>query len=160
MANWVEILGALGDAVSSVDFWSVYQEEVQLDAAATDLALPDVVVAGLPAGAHIIRAMAFFKARMAENTNAAVNGLDGAQNIKVQKGGAGGYSTGIALTSAIVALAATTREPGDVFMGGVDISALVTGNDTYNFQWTQALALQADLLFNDVQTGLRLWYSV
>ena len=153
----------VGRSLFQMDFWSAYQALVSLtDTAApgTDVALPNVVVAGLPAGATIVRATAFFKSRMIENTNAAANKLQGGQNISVQKGGAGGYSTGIALVDDLFGIAASTREPGDVLMGNTDLAALVTGNDTYNFQWTASLVDQANLKFYDVQTGLRIVYSV
>jgi len=146
-----------------MDFWSATQALVSLtDAAApgTNVALPDVVVAGLPAGATVVRATAFFKFRIMENTNGAANKLQDAQNIQVQKGGAGGYSTGIALVDDLLGIEGSTRESGDVLMGNTDLAAKVTGNDTYNFQWTAALVDAANLNFNDVQTGLRVWYFV
>lgn len=168
------IAAKLGDAGSSIktrqdrqlfimEFWSATQALVSLtDAAApgTDVALPDVVVAGLPAGATIVRATAYLMFRAIENTNGAANKLQGAQNIQVQKGGAGGYSTGIALVDDLLGVAASTREGGTVLMGNTDLAAKVTGNDIYNFQWTASLVDQANLNFNDVQTGLRIWYSV
>jgi hypothetical protein len=153
-------LASLHTALYQQDFWSAYQATVTLTNGAGNKALPDVVVAGLPAGATIVRATAFFKARMIENTNAAANNIAGAQNIQVQKGGAGGYVTGIALVDLLFALAATTREPGDVFMGNTDLAAKVTANDTYNFQWTNGVAAQNNLVFDDVQVGLRIWYRL
>lgn len=169
------ITAKLGDTASSfntrfgrqlftMDFWSATQALVSLtDTAApgTDTALPDVVVAGLPAGATIVRATVFMKFRILENSNAAANKLQGAQNIQVQKGGAGGYSTGIALVDDLFGIAAgPLREAGDVLMGNTDLAAKITGNDTYNVQWTAALVDQANLNFYDVQTGIRIWYSV
>lgn len=148
----------------SMDFWSATQALVSLtDVAApgTDVALPNVVVAGLPAGATIVRATAFFKFRVIENSNVAANKLQGDQNIQVQKGGAGGYATGIALVDDLLGIGAgPLREGGDVLMGNTNLAAKVTANDTYNFQWTASLVDVANLNFCDVQTGLRIWYSV
>lgn len=156
----LEALG--GNTLPPFEFWSATQALVSLtDAAApgTDTALPDVVVAGLPAGAVVTKAIAFFLFRILENSNAGANKLQGAQNISVQKGGAGGYATAIALVDDLFGIGAgPLREGGTVLMGNTDLSAKVTGNDTYNFQWTAALVDVANLNFYDVQTGLRIWY--
>jgi hypothetical protein len=47
-----------------------------------------------------------------------------------------------------------------VIIGDHNVVAKVTGNDTYNFQWTSANADVANLTLNDVQMGLRIWFSV
>ena len=57
-------------------------------------------------------------------------------------------------------LAASTREGGDVLMGSIDIAVEVDGNDTYNFQYLLAKADLASINWNDVQTGLRILYSI
>jgi hypothetical protein len=144
----------------SLDFWSVTQEEIAIPAAPASQAMPDVIVSGLPVGVVIVRVIAMFKFRTVENSNAAVNGLDGAQHIQVRTAAPGAFADSISLPTAIFALAGNTRETGDVLIGDHNISATVTANDTYNFQWTDAHALQASLLYNDCQTGLRIWYSV
>ncbi|GAJ11139.1 unnamed protein product, partial [marine sediment metagenome] len=36
----------------------------------------------------------------------------------------------------------------------------VDENDGYDFQWLNAKAHLGNLQFNDVQVGLRIWYSV
>lgn len=47
-------------------------------------------------------------------------------------------------------------------VGAIDVSGagFVDGNDTYEVQWDEAVALQTGINFNDVQVGLRIWYSV
>ena len=150
--------------LNCLDFWSATQALVSLtDTAApgTDTALPNVVVAALPVGAKVSRATAYFKYRVLENSNVAANKLQGDQNIQVQKGGGGGYVTGIALVDDLLGIAGgPLREGGDVLMGNTDLAAKVTGNDTYNFQWTAALVDQANLNFYDVQVGLRVWFTI
>ena len=148
-------------------FWSDPQEEVQIgDAVAgATVALPAVVVADLPAGAVIVRAIAFFKFRMIENTNAAANMLNGAtvaltsQVIQVDDSIATGYVDAINFVDDLFGLAATIREGGDVCIGSIDISARVDGNDTYDFRWLLARADLDFINFNDVQVGLRVWYE-
>lgn len=145
----------------SMDFWSVPLESVVLTdivAPGTNVNLPDVVV-DLPAGVTVVRAVALFKFRMLGNAGAA-NALQGDQYIGVQKGGAGGYVNAIFLDDNMFGIGAALREGGDVVIGDQNIFAKVTGDDTYNVRWLASLVDVADLTFNDVQVGLRIWYSV
>ncbi len=140
----------------TLDFWSLPQEEVALTVAAGDKALPSVTVADLPAGATIVRAIAMFKFRMVENhTYAGVNSLDGAQEIQVAAS-----VDAINFVTGQFTLAKTTREGGDVVIGVIDIAATVNANGAYAFHWDLAKALQTGINFNDIQMGIRIWYSV
>ncbi|MBA7569073.1 hypothetical protein ES708_10810 [subsurface metagenome] len=140
----------------SMDFWSLPQEEVALTGAAGDKALPSVTVEDLPDGATIVRAIAMFKFRMVENhTYAGVNSLDGAQAIQVATS-----VDAINFVDAQFTLAQDTREGGDVVIGVIDIAATVNANGAYAFHWDLAKALQTGINFNDVQMGIRIWYSV
>lgn len=151
-----------------MDFWSDPQEEVSLAAAAATKTLPTVTVADLPSGATIVRAIAMFKFRMVENTNAAANKLNGAtvagtsQVIQVRDDTPGTWYDAINFVDDQFGIAATTREGGDVCIGSVDIAGAgkVDANDGYNFQWLLGRADLDNLNFNDVQVGLRIWYSV
>jgi hypothetical protein len=150
-----------GSQLFCLDFWSDPQEEVSVTSVAGDKAMPSVTVANLPAGAVIVRAVAIFKFRMVHNTNANnINKLSGAQNIQLRDDTPGTWRNAINLVDDLFAVAADTREGGDVLIGGTDISVEVDENDTYEFRWAQALADQDNLNFNDVQTGLRIWYRV
>ena len=150
----------------SMDFWSVPQEEVAIPAVAATLALPSVVVGDLPAGATIVRAIAIVKFRMIENINVAANTLDGAtvaatsQVIQVQDSGAAGWVDTINFVALQFGLAASTREGGDVLMGSIDIAVRVDANDTYSFRYLLAKAALLGINWNDMQCGLRIWYSV
>ncbi len=163
-----EILVALDRTLFCVDFWSDPKEEVQLgDAVAgATVALPTVTVADLPNGATIVRAIAMFKFRMVENTNAAANKLNGAtvaatsQVIQVKESVAGSYIDAINFVNDQFGLAAETREGGDVIIGDIDVSSEVDGNDTYALWWLLGRADLDYLNFNDCQVGLRIWYSV
>jgi hypothetical protein len=144
----------------AMDFWSVPKEEVAVPAAPADQALPDIVVAELPVGAVVSKAIVMFKCRMIENTNAAVNKLNGAQEIQIRDDSPSAWVDAINFVDDQFGMAATTREGGDVIIGAIDVKATVDGNDTYNLQWDEAVADQASLNFNDVQVGLRIWFSV
>jgi len=151
--------------VFSLDFWSEPQEEVLVDTGADTLALPDVTVGDLPAGARVVRAVALFKWRMTENDNAAINSLDGAtvagvsQVIQVRSDAPGTWRDAINFVDDQFSVAATAKESGDAIIGSLDIAVEVTANDTYNFRWLLSLANEDSLMFNDVQVGLRVYYT-
>jgi len=149
-----------GEQLSNADFWSDPQEEAQINAAGITVPLPTIAITGIPAGATILRAIAMFKFRMLENTNAAANKLNGAQVIQVRADTPGGWNDAINLVDDQFGIAASLREGGDVCIGSIDISGIVTGNDGYEFQWANGKADRDFLNFNDVQVGIRVWYSV
>ncbi len=150
------IITSQGRQLFTMDFWSLPQEEVALTIAAGDKALPSVTVADLPGGATIVRAIAMFKFRMVENhTYAGENSLDGAQVIQVAAS-----VDAINFVTGQFTLAQDTREGGDVVIGLIDISGTVNANGAYAFHWDLAKAVQTGINFNDVQMGIRIWYSV
>lgn len=142
---------------SCIDFWSDPQEEIAIANVAADKALPDIVVA-LPSGATVVKAVLMFKFRAIENTNAAVNKLNGAQDIQIRDDTPSAWIDAINFVDDMFGLAASTREGGDVVIGDIDVKATVDGDDTYNVQWDEASADQGNLQMNDVQVGLRIWY--
>jgi len=147
--------------MSSLDLWSSYSTQIQLNTIMGDKPLPSITIAGLPSGATVVRAIMMLKYRTLENTNAAVNGVSGAQNIQAEKEVNGSWVTGIALGGGECSVPASTRETGDVMMGMDDISAQVPANGAVlNFKWANGLAAQNNLNFNDVQIGLRIWFTV
>lgn len=142
-----------------MDFWSDTQEEVQVDAGGGTETLPTVTVEDLPATATIVRAIAMFKFRMVENVHDGANALEGAQHIQVQAAG-GTWRDAISLADNLFNFAEKAREGGDVLIGDHDIGVIeVDENEAYSFQWI-ANADQEFIQFNDVQCGLRIWYSV
>jgi len=146
--------------IFSKDFWSLPQEEVYLTGAAGDKALPDVTVAGIPAGATITGAYVMYKFRMIQNINAAANKLDGAQEIQIRDDSPSAWIDAINFVDDQYTLGASTREGGDVAIGLIDVSATVDGNDTYNFQWDEGVADLDGIKFNDIQIGLRVEWSI
>lgn len=146
--------------VCILDFWSANQEELPITGTAADQALPDVVVAGIPTGATLLRVVAMFKFRAVDNTYAGVNKLKNAQFIQVRDDTPGTWVNAIPFVDDQFSLAASTREGGDVIISGTDIKATVVGNDTYNFQWDECLADQGNIQFNDIQVGLRVFFTL
>ncbi|MBL7166967.1 MAG: hypothetical protein ISS55_10900 [Dehalococcoidales bacterium] len=155
-----------GKQLLSMDFWSEPLEEARINAAGITVSLPTVTIGGLPGGAVILRAIAMFKFRMVENTNAAANKLNGgtvaetSQVIQVRDDTPGAWIDAINFIDDQVGLDGETREGGDVCIGSIDISSIVDGNDGYEFRWLLGRADLDFISFNDVQVGIRAWYSV
>ncbi len=156
-----EILEALTALMPWIDLWSSYSAQIVLTTGAGDKPLPSITIAGLPTGVTIARALMMFKYRTIENTNAAVNSVSGAQNIQAKKAVGGSWVTGIALGGGECSVPASTRETGDVMMGTDDISGQVPANGAVmSFKWTSGKAANNNLNFNDIQVGLRIWFTV
>lgn len=141
-------------------FASPCREEVSLTNVAGDKALPTITVAGLPAGATVTRAIASFIWTSRENTNAGANKLNGAQDIQIRVDTPGAWTDCINLLDDQFGTAATSLGGGGIVVGQIDVSAVVTGNDGYEFQWDEGVADLANLNFNDVQIILEIWYSI
>ncbi len=160
-SSLIEVSNQIAKLISSIDLWSSYSAQVQLAAGAGDKSLPSITIAGLPAGAAIVRAVMMLKYRTIENTNAAVNSLSSAQDIQAEKAVGGAWVTGIALGGGECSVPASTRESGDVMIGTNDIaSEIPTNGDAVDFKWANAKSAQDNLNFNDVQVGLRIWFTV
>lgn len=153
-----------------MDFWSAGLEEVQIGdgVAGATVPLPDITVFDLPPGATIVRAEVMFKFRMIENIYAGVNKLNDAsvaltsQVIQIRSDAPLDYVDAINFVDDFFTLASETREGGDVIIGTLDVSGAtcVDEEDTYNLRWLLARADHDFINFNDVQVGLRIWYSV
>ncbi|KKL04116.1 hypothetical protein LCGC14_2619320 [marine sediment metagenome] len=147
------------------DFWSDVQALVTITATAQDLSLPSVVVAGLPAGATVARAIAIFKYRAAQDTSGSANNLDDGGGtttpaIQVRADTPGTYIDAINVVDGMVQVVASTRDSGDVWMGDNDVKSEVDENDTYEFQFDDAEAEGGNLLLRDVQCGLRVYFTL
>jgi hypothetical protein len=160
------ILTATGKQLSSIDFWSDPIEAIQIGAAGATVALPGVVVGGIPDGASVLRSIAMFKFRMVGNTNAAANKLNAgtvagtSQVIQVRDDTPGPWADAIDFADDQFGLEGQTREGGDVGIGSIDVSGILAGNGGYEFQWLLGRADLDSISFNDVQMGIRIWYSV
>jgi hypothetical protein len=144
-----------------LDLWSNYAAQISLGTVASNFPLPSITIAGMPGQLVIIRAAILIKFRVIENTNALVNSLSGAQNIQVMQATGGTWFTGMPFAGVEFSVPGTTREAGDAFSGSRDVSSQIPPNGgVVNFQWALGLAAHNNLNFNDIQVGLRIWYSV
>ena len=154
------IQGGATATMAQMDFWSEIDNLVTVTAAAGNQALPDIVVTGIPAGSSIKRVIMMLKYRAVENTNAAANQLNitGTEHIQIDKTG-GTYIDAIKLIDGMAQVDAVARDGGDAWIGDIDIKAEVDGNDTYETRWEGADADLADLLFLDLQVGVRVYFT-
>lgn len=134
-------------------------EEVQLTSVAGDKALGSIVLNTIPAGATVTFAQVLFIYGAIENIGANPNKLNGAQNIQINKGG-GAWTDAIAFPDDYFGIAGSTREGGNIIYGTINLSATVTGNDTYNFQWDEGVVDLDSLNFNNCQVLLMVEYSI
>lgn len=148
--------------VSCMTFWSDVDDEILLPSSVADTNLPDVVVAGLPAGVTLVRAVVILIVRAIENTSATgANAIDGAQAIRVMKSGGSWGSDDVAainLADNMWIVAASTREFGDVIVGDNDVKGEVDENATYNLRFEDALVDYTNLKLNDIKVGIRIWF--
>jgi len=160
-----EVQTGIASLASMADFWSDPVEEVQVNAAGVTVTLPGVVIDRIPVGAAVIRAIAMFKFRMVENTNATANKLNGAtlsetsQVLQVRDDALGVWTDAINFADDQFSLEGQTREGGDVCIGSIDISDVVNGNGGYELRWLLGKADVDFLNFNDVQVGMRVWFT-
>ena len=156
-----------------MDFWSDQADKITInddDPSVGDVDFPSVVVAGLPSGVTIARAIAILKVKAVKDTSGSDNKIEFAsKTIRVKK------STGAWGTNDLVAInfdqnqwytTASTKENGDVMIGDNDVKAEVDGVATYNFRSEEtnrsdAISALADSLeLYDVQMGLRIYFTV
>lgn len=155
----------MNDLYGPIDFWSDPVEEVEITDSATDVSLPDVTVSDLPNGATVVKSTVMLMADTKTEDSASDNQLDGAtvaatsQVIQVRDDTPGSWADCINFVDDQLDVPASTREGGPIFIGSVDVSSTIDGNDTYNFQWKQALADGDGIQLRGVKVGIRIWYS-
>jgi hypothetical protein len=148
-----------------LDFWSNSDDVVTLTAGgeAGVVALPDVVVAGIPANATIVRVVAMIKIALIRDTSGGNNAVDVATgHVEVQKGGGGGYDTAIDIpdNSWAVIVATSADRGGDVIIGDNDIKSKVDGDAIYNFEFDDIGVDGNNLELHDVTVGLRIYFTI
>ena len=150
--------------LSHVDFWSVTDDVIPITATADqDYNLPDVIVPALPTGATIYKVYLLFKCTLIRDTSGADNGIDEAGIIRIKKDGDADFDADgvtaytIADNMWLVDVTNVGRDRGgDAFVGDTDISAKVTGADTYNIRLDSISADGSNLELHEVAVGLRI----
>ena len=142
-------------------FSSDIQATVVVNAVAADVALPGVVIpaGAIPPGATISRVLASVTWRKSVESSAAPNAVNGAQAVQVRSDAPGTWRNAIDLADNSLDHAANATEGGMMLVGDNDLSVEVTGADTYELQWEQALVDGASITFHDWQCHLLVEYE-
>lgn len=152
-------VAAVATIVSSIDLWSGFGT-VEIDTVLSTESLPEVVITALPSGVTIIRAVAIVKFRVLSEWVGNDAALRDAQEIQVRKAVGGAWTTAIDLLNNQLRCPANAREFGYVLVGVEDIKDQVPANDgTVEFQWLNARIWTGEIHLEDLQTGLRIWFS-
>lgn len=145
------------------DFWSKQVASVTLTAGgeAAPVALPDVVVSGLPVGATILRVVALLKIALIRDTSTADNAVDvSTGHVEVRKGPGGTWTQAIDIPDNAWSVDVSTSPDrgGDAMIGDRDLKAEVDGDATYNVQFDLLGVDGTSLLLLDVMVGLRIFF--
>ncbi len=145
--------------LSSIDLWSGFGV-ITITTTAAALALPFIEVGGLPDGAVITRAVAMLKWRAIMETTDNPVSLQGNQEIQVEMSVGGTWTDAIYLLNQQLAVVALCKEFGDVLIGSQDIKDQVPGNGEFiDFQWLNARVYDGEIELQDLQTGVRIWFT-
>jgi hypothetical protein len=148
-------------AVHEMTFFSEVDNLITLNASAADETFPPVTVADIPSGAVVVRAILGVIVGQFEDTSGSANSvvLAGTEHFQIDKTG-GSYIDAIKLLAAQWLTGASSTRGGTVLVGDIDISAEVDGNDTYEIKMENADVTGASLLLRDVQTFIKVWYTL
>lgn len=153
------IIADVSRNVSMMEFWSAIDDIITLTTATSDVTLPNIVVADIPAGATITRVVGMIRMRALNNTNASVNAINGAGIVKIKET-AGAYVNLITIGDNIWSVAASTKEGGMLLEGDIDASAEVDANDTYNLRFDGNIFVDGNNLeLIDAAVGLKVYFT-
>lgn len=153
------IIADVSRNVSMMEFWSAIDDIITLTTATSDVTLPNIVVADIPAGATITRVVGMIRMRALNNTNASVNAINGTGIVKIKET-AGAYVNLITIGDNIWSVAASTKEGGMLLEGDIDASAEVDANDTYNLRFDGNIFVDGNNLeLIDAAVGLKVYFT-
>lgn len=144
---------------SSIDLWSGF-DVIEIDTTESTKALPSITIAGVPEESTLIRAVAVIKFRTLSEWADHDAALREAQQIQARKAIDGFWVTGIELLNNQLRCPASAREFGDVLIGTQDIAGQVPPNgEVIEFQWLNARVWDGELHLEDLQMGVRIWFT-
>ena len=148
--------------VSMMVFWSDLDDIITLTTATTNVILPDVVIADIPANTTIVRVIGLIRFRALNNTNAVANAINGAAVINIKKSTGAWATDDVALINVpdnILNTAASTKEGGLLIEGDNDAASEVDANATYNLRSDGNIFVDGNNLeLIDVAVGLKVYF--
>ena len=149
--------------VSMMEFWSDNAISTTLSTTTADVALPNVVVAGIPSGAAIIRVIGMIHPREFVNTDGSPNAINGAAVINVKKSTGAWGTDDVALINIpdnSWNVLADTKRVARMFIGDNNASSEVDGNATYNLRFDGNAFVDAFAFgIVDAAVGLRVYFT-
>ena len=148
--------------VSMMEFWSALDDIITLTTATTNVNLPDITIADIPANTTILRVVGMFKCRAFNNTSVAVNAINTAAVINIKKSTGAWAVDDVALINIadnIWSTAASTKEGGMLIEGTNDAASEVDANATYNLRFNGNVFVDGNNFeLIDVLVGLKVYF--
>ncbi len=144
--------------VKAMTFWSDVDALITLPA---DIALPNIVVADLPSGATVTRAILILKYSSKKDTSGTDNYIKTGKITSKETTG-GTYVDAINLIAGEIEVTASTKEGGDVHPGDNNISgdtSDITGNCTVQSVFSGVTTAGASIELHDVQVGIKVYFT-
>ena len=160
--SFIQRCGIDRTKVSMMEFWGDVDDIITLTTATTNIDLPNVVVADIPANTTIIRVIGVIRLRALNNTSGSVNAINGVNIIKLKKS-TGAWATDdvdlINIPDNILSIAASTKECGMLIEGDNDAASEVDENATYNLRFNGNIFVDGNNLeLIDVDVGLKVYF--
>lgn len=149
--------------VSMMEFWSDVDDIITLTTATTNVDLPNVTITNIPSNSTFIGVYGVIKFRAINNTNIAINAINGANVIKIKKStGAWGVDDINLITIAdnILNVSPSTKEGGIIIVGNNNVAGTIDTNSICNMRFDGNIFVDGNNLeLIDVQVGLQIYFT-
>jgi len=145
--------------VSMMEFHSEIDDIITLTTATANVALPDIIVADIPANTTIVRVIGELAIHSITDTSGALNAINGAGMVQIQKSAGGVYTNLITIPDNLWRTQASTEVGGMIVRGTNDAASEVTANGTYNLKFNGNIFVDGNNLeLSDVQVILKIYF--
>ena len=136
---------------------------ITLTTATTNVDLPNVTITNIPSNSTFISVYGVIKFRAINNTNIAINAINGANVIKIKKStGAWGVDDINLITIAdnILNVSPSTKEGGIIIVGNNNVAGTIDTNSICNMRFDGNIFVDGNNLeLIDVQVGLQIYFT-
>ena len=145
--------------ISMMEFNSEIDDIITLTTATANVALPDIVIADIPANTTIVRVIGSLSIHSITDTSGALNAINGAGMVQIQKSVGGVYTNLITIPDNLWRIQASTEIGGMIVRGTNDAASEVTANGTYNLKFNGNIFVDGNNLeLSDVQVILKVYF--
>lgn len=148
--------------ITHMDFWADNIPQVVLTQTATDdFNLSNLVIAGIPTGATLVRVVVLLKIASIRDTSGSDNAVNGTTALKVDADS--GYASTVTAidipdNSWAVDVSQALERGGDIMIGDNDVKTEITGNGTFYARLENICADGLNLNLEDVAWGVRVYF--